>query len=222
MSTRSRSIATHVIAPGDNSDALVTGTNPSSMPRGFWTRRLVRLEAEHLRGILRGDLASILFGSPGKDAIQKLLGLRPGRLGVREVAPPEHVLDADLVAQLDAEVVLHELHEHVAAPVVARQESLPRLPSPGEHRPLSIGEVHLLQPVRDPRHLVLDGSDLQPRTPVEDAREDHRRQRIAYPVVGRGAARPRELAEVDRELAARNAAARRSDVQEQREPAILR
>src|SRR5437899_12779357 len=96
--------------------------NPSSMPRGFWTRRLVRLEAEHLRGILRGDLASILFGSPGKDAIQKLLGLRPGRLGVREVAPPEHVLDADVVAQLDAEVVLHALHEHVAAPVVARQE----------------------------------------------------------------------------------------------------
>src|SRR6059058_3843059 len=115
MSTRSRSIATHFIAPGDNSDALVTGTNPSSMPRGFWTRRLVRLEAEHLRGILRGDLASILFGSPGKDAIQKLLGLRPGRLGVREVAPPEHVLDADRVAKLDAEVVLHELHEHVGA-----------------------------------------------------------------------------------------------------------
>src|SRR6058998_4328762 len=156
MSTRSRSIATHFIAPGDNSDALVTGTNPSSMPRGFWTRRLVRLEAEHLRGILRGDLASILFGSPGKDAIQKLLGLRPGRLGVREVAPPEHVLDADRVAHLDAEVVLHELHEHVAAPVVARQQAFLRPPAFGEHRALAIREVHLLEPVGDPRGFVLD------------------------------------------------------------------
>src|SRR2546422_8479820 len=162
MSTRSRSIATHVIAPGDNSDALVTGTNPSSMPRGFWTRRLVRLEAEHLRGILRGDLASILFGSPGKDAIQKLLGLRPGRLGVREVAPPEHVLDADRVAQLDAEVVLHELHEHVATPVVARQESLPSETSPGEHRTPSTGEVHFPPSTCKKKKLVLERADLQP------------------------------------------------------------
>jgi hypothetical protein len=39
MSTRSRSMTTHVIAPGDSSDALVTGTYPSSIPRGFGTRR---------------------------------------------------------------------------------------------------------------------------------------------------------------------------------------
>ena len=30
MITRSRSTATHVMAPGASSDALVTGTNPSS------------------------------------------------------------------------------------------------------------------------------------------------------------------------------------------------
>src|SRR5712692_958330 len=238
MSTRSRSIATHFIAPGGNSDALVTGTNPVSrgapaLPRhperwGVWgavsgpTMFLVRLEAEDPRRVLRGDLASVLLGSPGKDAVQKLPGLRPGRLRVREVAPPEHVVDADRAAQLDAEVVLHELHEHVAAPVIARQESLPRLPSPGEHRPLSIGKVHLLQPVRNPRHLVLDGADLQPGIPIEDAREDHRGQRVAHPVVRRGTARPGELAEVHSELAARDAAAGRSDVQEKRQPDVLR
>ena len=37
---------------------------------------------------------------------------------------------ADRVAELDAQVVLHELHEHVAAPVVAGQEAVPRAPAP--------------------------------------------------------------------------------------------
>src|SRR5260370_18948660 len=192
MSTRSRSIATHFIAPGGSSDAVVTGTNPVSrgapaLPGhperwGVWgavsgpTMFLVRLEAEDPRRVLRGDLASVLLGSPGKDAVQKLPGLRPGRLRAREVAPPEHVVDADRVSQLDAEVVLHELHEHVAAPVVARQEPLLRLPSPREHRPLAVREVHLLQPVRNPRGLLLDRPDPQPRIPVQGAREDHRGQ----------------------------------------------
>src|SRR5213594_1239202 len=141
----------------------------------------IDLEPEHACGVLHGDLAGDLLRSPGEDAIEKLPGLRPGGLGVREVAPPEHVVDADRVAELHAEVVLHELHEHVALPVVAWQEPLARPPSLREYRPLPIREVHLLQPVRNPPRLVLDGSDLQAGTPIEDACEDHCGQRVAYP-----------------------------------------
>src|SRR4029434_7324417 len=56
---------------------------------------LVQLEAEHPRGVLRGDFSEIALGDAGEDALQEVAGLRPGRYGVREVAPPEHVVDAD-------------------------------------------------------------------------------------------------------------------------------
>src|SRR6266545_4574089 len=209
MSTRSRSMATHFIAPGASSDALAAATNASSRGApakpehperwGAWGAISgppilgIQLEAEELRGVLRGYLAEDVVGCAGEDAIQELPRLRPGRLGVREVASPEHVVDADRVAQLDAEVVLHELHEHVTPPVVARQEPLSRLPSPREHRPLPIREVHLLEPVRNPRCLVLDGADLQPGTPIEDTREEHGGQRVAHPVVRGGPAGSGEL-----------------------------
>src|SRR5262249_41977516 len=160
---------THFIAPGASSDAFVTGTNPFSIPRlsrgtpaspgdpeswGVWGAisgppiSSIQSEPEHLRGVLRGDLADDVLRRPAKDAREELARLRPGRFGVREVAAPQHVVDADRVAELDAEVVLHELHEHVAAPVVARHEPVLRPPSFREHGPLQIREVHLLQPVR--------------------------------------------------------------------------
>src|SRR5262245_36809855 len=213
--TRSRSMTTTRIAPGDSADAVVTGTKPSRIP-------LVQAESEQPRRVLRGDLAYVRLGNPGEDAGQEVPGLRPGRLGMGEVAAPEHVVDADHLPQLDPEVVLNELHEHVALPVIARQEPVLRSPSPREHRPLAVREVHLLQPVRNPRRLVLDRPGLQPWIPVEDAGEDHRGQRIAHPVVRRGPASPGELTDVHGELAARNAAARRADVQEQRKADVLR
>src|SRR2546425_13113872 len=138
MSTRSRSMTTHFIAPGDSSDTRVTATNPSSLSRGLGSRTLAQREAEEPGGVLRGDLAQVRLGNSGEDAAQEVPGFRPGRFGVREVASPEHVVDADRVAQLDAEVVLHELHEHVTVPVVARQEPLARLPAPREHPPLPV------------------------------------------------------------------------------------
>ena len=69
---------------------------------------------------------------------------------------------------------------------------------------------------------MLDRADPQLRISIEDAREDHRAQRVAHPVVGGGTARAGELAEVHRELAAGDAAAWRADVQQQWEPQVLR
>src|SRR5262249_56584020 len=91
-------------------------------------RSLVRREAEEARCVLGRDLALNVLGGAGEDASEELPGLRPRGLGVGEIASPEHVVDTDHVTELDAEIVLHELDEHVAAPVVARQESLLRPP----------------------------------------------------------------------------------------------
>src|ERR1700751_2409571 len=102
---------------------------------------------------------------------------------MREIAAPQHRLDADLVAHLHAELVFHELDEHVALPVIAWQQSFARLPAFSEYRPLAIGEVHLLQPMRDPRGLMLDRAGLQSRIPVEYAGEYHRGQRVPHPVI---------------------------------------
>ena len=68
---------------------------------------------------------------------------------------------------------------------------------------------------------MLDGAHLQPGVAVEDPGEDHGRQGVAHPVVRRGTAGRRELAEVHGELGARNAAARCPDVQQEREIQVL-
>src|SRR5207249_1283112 len=45
----------------------------------------IDVEAKHPRGVPRGDLADNIVRHPGEDALQELLRLRPGGLGVREV-----------------------------------------------------------------------------------------------------------------------------------------
>src|SRR5690349_88121 len=102
--TRSPPTATQFIRPGGNSPILATATNPSGMAARFpprvalagrdWVERagrLIRAEAEQLRGVAGSDLAPVFFRDAGEDAVEKLLRLRPGRFGMREIAAPEHV-----------------------------------------------------------------------------------------------------------------------------------
>src|SRR5262245_20826272 len=121
-------MATHVITPGASSDAVVTGTKPDSSTGGpdmaprpphrsgrpggavaplDMTPYSVQLETEQSRRVLRGDLARVPVGHALEHAVQEVAGFRPRRLRVREVTAPQHRLDADRVAQLNAEVVLH-------------------------------------------------------------------------------------------------------------------
>src|SRR5439155_26522527 len=95
------------------------------------SKELVQREAEHLGRVTRGDLLQIGLRHAGEHPFEELLRSRKGRLGMRIVAAPQHVLDADAITQLNAEIVLHELDEHVALPVVARQQSLGRFPALG-------------------------------------------------------------------------------------------
>src|SRR5262249_36309331 len=155
---RSRSTATNFISPGARSPTAATAVKPSSMrdpitgasrrrsglrPETaslgrFGLERSVRLETEHSGGILRGDLFQILLGHAVEHAVEELLRARERRLGMRIIAAPQHVLDADIVAQLDADIVFHELDKHVALPVVARHQPFSRAPALGEHRALDI------------------------------------------------------------------------------------
>src|ERR1051326_6356597 len=148
--------------------------SPAMRERGYMghaaSAASVQREAEHLGGVVRGDLAQIGFRHAGKHAPEELLGAREGCLGMRVVAAPQHVLDADAVAQLHPEIVFHELDEHVALPVIARHQPLGRFPALREDRPLHIREVHLLQPMRYPCRLVLDRADLTARKLVEIGR----------------------------------------------------
>src|SRR6266446_1137541 len=196
--------------------------SPRIAGRGAILSVSVRAEAEQFRGIVGGDLAAVLLGHAGEDAVEELLRLRPGRFGMREIAAPQHVVDADYVADLHTEVVFHEFDEHVAPPILARQHALARLPALGEHRPLAIHEIHLLQPMRDPHRLVLDRADLEPRVAVEYAGEQHCAQRIAHPVIGRRAAGAGHFVGIYREFVAGNVVARCRDMQQQRDVEILR
>src|SRR3989475_1172345 len=67
MSTRSRSMTTHFITPGDSSDTRVTGTNPSEPSRGLGSRALAQGEAKQPRGVFRGDLAQVRLGNSRED-----------------------------------------------------------------------------------------------------------------------------------------------------------
>src|SRR5213594_2547878 len=99
-------MTTNFMSPGGSSAVAITGTKPSSIEA---PGALIQLEPKQPRRVLRSDLAEIFLGSSGEDAIQELSGLRPGRLRVGEIAPPEHVVDADRLSHLDAEIVFHPL-----------------------------------------------------------------------------------------------------------------
>src|SRR6184192_2482037 len=102
MRTRSRSSAAQRIAPGGSLDTRTTGRKPSTTPPSPAARRSmsVQREAEQPRRVLRGDLPLHVLGGAREDAIEELAGLGPRGLGVGEIAAPEHVVDADRVAEL--------------------------------------------------------------------------------------------------------------------------
>src|SRR5271166_6605758 len=68
----------------------------------------------HTGGVAAGDLGLFVVRHPGQDLRQDLARLGKGRLAVRIVRAPHHVVDADYVAQGNADGVLLEAEEDVA------------------------------------------------------------------------------------------------------------
>src|SRR5262245_12635469 len=137
---------------------------------------LRRLEPVDARGIAADDLRLLVLGHPGQDLGQDLPRLRERGLAVRIVRAPHHVVDADHVAQANADRVLLEAQHDVAMEEVARPqaalEAIDRLAGA-----LAVRVVHRGQDVRRPRELEFDYGQGEPRVALEDAGEDHVAQR---------------------------------------------
>src|SRR5215813_2819125 len=133
---------------------------------------LRRLEPVDARGIAPDDLRLLVVGHARQNLGEDLARLRERGLAVRIVRAPHHVVDADHVAQANADRVLLEAQHDVPVEEVAWLhavlEAIDRLAGT-----LAIGVVHRRQDVRRPRELELDDRDGQPRIALEHAREDH-------------------------------------------------
>src|SRR5438067_4898492 len=126
---------------------------PSSLVTSFLgsasARQTRDIKIVHAGGVATGDLGLFLLRHPGQDLRQDLLRLRKGRLAVRIVRAPHHVVDADDVAQAHADRVLLKAQHDVAAEEVARQhpvfEPVDRLAVP-----LAICVIHRDDHIRRP------------------------------------------------------------------------
>ena len=79
------------------------------------------------RGVGADDLGLFILRHSGEDFLQDLPGLRKGGLAVRVVGAPHHVVRPDHVSQTNADAVLLEAQDDVAAEEVAREHAVPRL-----------------------------------------------------------------------------------------------
>src|SRR5262249_3821368 len=87
---------------------------------------------------------------------------------------PEQVINPNVVAELDAEIILLEADEDVLAEEIAGERaSLKPFPS-HTHGPLGVELVHSAHEVRRPSNLELDGPHFKPGIALEDPGEDDR------------------------------------------------
>ena len=157
-------------------------------------------EAVETGGVVADDRPRLVGGHVGQDLLHDGLRARKRRLGVRVVGAPHQRLDADDVAHAHAVAVLLEAGEAVAVPEVGRERALLLEPVPlATTRPVRVGVVHLVEEERDPRELVLDRADPQPREPLEHAGEDEVGDRLADLVVLVDEHRRRHVLDVERE-----------------------
>ena len=112
------------------------------------------VEGVHARGVAADDLRLLVVRHARQDLGQDLPGLGEGGLAVGVVGAPHHVVDADHVAQADADRVLLEAQEDVAVEEVARAhvvlEAVERLAVA-----LAVRVVHGGEHVRRPGQLEL-------------------------------------------------------------------
>src|SRR5262249_56464808 len=83
------------------------------------------VEIVHAGGVAGGDLGLFVVRHALQDLRQDLARLGKRRLAVRIVRAPHHVVDADDVAQANADGVLLEAQDDIAAEEVARGPAIP-------------------------------------------------------------------------------------------------
>ena len=129
-----------------------------------------RVEPEVAHRVLAPDHAHLVVGHAVELLGERLGGVRPRRVGVRVVDLPRDRVDADLVAQLDADAVLHEARDDVLAEHVARE--LPAEVLSGPTVLLLVGAVDALEEIRHPPDAALGEADLQAGVAAQEVRPD--------------------------------------------------
>src|SRR5262245_35631845 len=86
--------------------------------------QLYLAEAVQPCGVPARDQRLLLLWNPLQNAVDDLSGVGKGGLGMGIVRPPQQVLDPNVGAKLDAEVVLLEADEDIVTEEIARQRSV--------------------------------------------------------------------------------------------------
>jgi mono/diheme cytochrome c family protein len=129
------------------------------------------------------DLPAVGLRHAIEDAFEDLTRPREGGLRVRVVRSPHQQIDADEVAVADAQAVLLEAQEDVAAEEVAGQHVAREAVPARSARALRVRVVEALDEVRRPRQLVLGRAHAQARMALEHAAEDEVREGHAHEVI---------------------------------------
>ena len=125
------------------------------------------LESEDAGSVEAKDLGPLAIVEVAHRAFDRLGGIRPGALVMREVVRPEEVVDQTVLAgKVKAGGVLLEAREALALEVLAGQQ-LQLGPDP--HMVLEIRLVHRTQHPWRPADAGLDGAEAQVRVPLCDA-----------------------------------------------------
>src|SRR5450631_1923968 len=165
---------------GSARSGVATSSRPRSESLTEPTRRLVRWESEHADRVAAADLVDGLVVESREHLLRDLLGVGPGRVGVRVVGLERDVVDTDLVEGLEAVLVAKEAPEDLA--VVVGRRGLGDAVTDATPGPMLLPHVvRTLEDVRDPADLTLGVREAQVRVPDQHTGEEevaHRRHGV--------------------------------------------
>lgn len=92
------------------------------LPNRDWAHPLEAIEP---RGVPSADEVALPLRDFGELALDYLLRIGPSGGRVREVRGPQNVLNSKVVTLLEAELIVHEGHRHVAVKVFSRVNFIP-------------------------------------------------------------------------------------------------
>src|SRR6516162_4023317 len=151
--------------PPQAAEGLGGGREVGSSSKGHEPRDVKMVDAS---GVAAGDLGLFVVRHALQDLRQDLARLGKGRLAVRIVRAPHHVVHTDDVAQTDADRILLKAQHDVAVEEVAGPHAVLE-PVKRLAVALAVGVVHRGEYIRRPGRLELDNRQCQAGMTLEDA-----------------------------------------------------
>ena len=131
-----------------------TANGARPRPRG------VRVEVEVAHRVLVRHLVDLLVSEVSEQRLENLGAVGPRAVGVREVGLPAHVVEVELVEQLDADGVVDEAAEHVLPEHLGGAHPLGEVVA-GQPELAALDVLGALEEVRDPADVALGQRELQ-------------------------------------------------------------